>query len=235
MKETIKWVVWGVLLVVIFSTTLLVKAPEEIHAMLSNVADQLQSFSAVVHMIFLVVMAIGLIFKRIRNVLFSSFIALLSLAATIIAVKYMILPNIIIFAMFLVFIINAYLKKQLDFVLKNLAPANLFFGILGLVFGFWYLHWVESPVWFNALLYSPLGALNCPTMLTVCAFLCLTKKPRSVILEATVAGITLYFGFFGVFRLGAYVDVSLIVCSLFLILRLGSYLTFEDTFETSRA
>ena len=34
----------------------------------------------------------------------------------------------------------------------------------------------------------------------------------------------LYFGFFGVFRLGAYIDIMLIICALFLILRLGSYL-----------
>jgi hypothetical protein len=66
-------------------------------------------------------------------------------------------------------------------------------------------------------------------MVTICGFLCLSRKPRSVILEAAVALITLYFGFFGVFRLGAYVDVALIICALFLIVRLGSYLTCEHT------
>ena len=41
-------------------------------------------------------------------------------------------------------------------------------------------------------------------------------------LEATVGLMTLYFGFFGIFRLGAYVDVALVLCALFLIVRLGS-------------
>jgi hypothetical protein len=38
---------------------------------------------------------------------------------------------------------------------------------------------------------------------------------------------TVYFGFFGIFRLGAYVDVALVICALFLIVRLGSHLTYE--------
>jgi hypothetical protein len=234
MKAIIQWTIWGVLLAIIFSMALFFRSPDEIYDMLIKVVDQTRPFSVVAHILFLLVFVVGLVFKKIRTVLFAFFIALLSLSALTIAVAYMILPNIIIFAMFLAFIIHAYLKKKLNFELKNIAGANVFFGVVGLVFGFWYLHWVESPLWLNALFYSPLGIVNCPTMVTVCAFLCLTRKPRSVFLEATVAGITLYFGFFGVFLLKAYVDVVLIACAMFLLLRLGSYLTFEDTAQKSR-
>jgi len=213
----------------IFIMTMM-KSPEEITIILSNVTNQLKIFSAIVHIVFLVVVVTGLVFKKIRSVLVFLFIAFLSLSATVIAIKYMIIPNIIIFAMFFVLIINAYLKKQLNFELENQKPANLLFGFIGMVFGFWYLHWVESPVWLNALFNSPLGVVNCPTMVTICAFLCLTVKPRSVILETIVALITLYFGFFGLFRLGAYVDIVLIICALFLVLRLGSYLAYEEAF-----
>jgi hypothetical protein len=228
MKNYIKWIVLGVLLLAIFVLTFM-KTPEAIRSMLENISREVRSFSAFVHIFFLVIVALGLLVNKIRNSLFSLFIAFLSLSATIISVKYMIAPNIIIFALFFLLIIHAYLTRHLNFDLKNLAPANLFFGILGLVFGFWYLHWVESPVWLNALLYSPLGAVNCPTMVTICGFLCLSKEPRSALLEAAVGLITLYFGFFGIFRLGAYVDVALIICALFLIMRLGSRLTYERT------
>ena len=234
MKAMIQWTIWGVLLAIIFSMTLFFRSPEEIYDHLLKVVDQTRPFSVVAHILFLTVFVVGLVLKKIRTVLFTFFIALISLSALVVAVAYMILPNIIIFAMFLGFIVHAYLKKKLNFELKNIAGTNVFFGIVGLVFGFWYLHWVESPIWLNALLYSPLGIVNCPTMVTVCAFLCLTKKPRSVFLEATVAGITLYFGFFGLFLLKAYVDVVLIACAMFLLLRLGSYLTFEDSYQTSR-
>ena len=71
-------------------------------------------------------------------------------------------------------------------------------------------------------------------MVTVCGFLCLSQKPRSAILEGAVGLITLYFGFFGIFRLGAYVDVALILCGLFLIVRLSSYLSYEHTFGETK-
>jgi hypothetical protein len=103
-----------------------------------------------------------------------------------------------------------------------------------LIFGFWYLHWVESPVWLNALLYSPMGVINCPTMLTICGFLCLTQEPRSVVLETVVALTTLYFGFFGLFRLGALIDAAQIVCALFLIMRSGPSLTHEWVLSHSK-
>ena len=228
MKNKVKWVVLGLLLMVIFIMTMM-KSPEEITGMLSNVTDQLRTFSAIAHIIFLVVMVTGLILKKIRGALFFLFITFLSLSATVIAIRYMILPNIIVFAMFFGLIINACFKKQLNFKLENLKPANLFFGIIGMVFGFWYLHWVESPIWLNALYNSPLGVVNCPTMVTICGFLCLTEKPRSVMLETTVALSTLHFGFFGVFRLGAYIDIILIICALFLILRLGSSINLEKS------
>jgi uncharacterized membrane protein YhaH (DUF805 family) len=229
MKNKIKWIVLGLLLVAIFVLTFM-KTPEAITGMLESISKEVKSYSAFVHILFLVVIGLGLLVKKIRNSLFSLFSAFLSLSATIISVKYLIAPNIIIFAVFFVLIIHAYLTRSLNFDLKNIAPINLFFGILGLVFGFWYLHWVESPIWLNALLYSPLGAVNCPTMVTVCGFLCLSQKQRSSILEAAVALITLYFGFFGIFRLGAYVDVALILCGLFLIVRLSSYLNYEHVF-----
>jgi hypothetical protein len=195
--------------------------------MLENISKEVKSYSVFVHILFLGVVALGLLIEKIRNSLFSLFIAFLSLSATIISIKYLIAPNIIIFGMFFVLIIHAYFTKKLNFGLKNIGSVNLFFSIIGLVFGFWYLHWVQAPVWLNAFLYSPLGVVNCPTMVTVCGFLCLSQKPRSDILEAAVALITLYFGFFGIFKLGAYVDVALILCGLFLIVRLSSYLTYE--------
>jgi hypothetical protein len=229
MKNRIQWIVLGVLLLAIFVLPFM-KTPEAITSMLENISKEGKSYSAFVHILFLAVIGLGLLVKKIRNSLFSLFIAFLSLSATITSVKYLIAPNIIIFGIFFVLIIHAYLKKNLNFHLKNIAPANLFFGILGLVFGFWYLHWIESPIWLNALFYSPLGLVNCPTMLTVCGFLCLSQKPRSAILEVAVALITLYFGFFGIFRLGAFVDVALILCALFLIVRLGSYLAYEHAF-----
>ncbi len=229
MKNRMKWIVVGLLLLAAFALTFM-KTPEAITSMLENVSKEVKTYSAFVHILFLLAIGLGLPVRKIRNSVFSLFIAFLSLSAAVISVKYVIAPNVIIFGMVFVLMIHAYLAKKLNFDLKNTAPVDLFFGILGLVFGFWYLHWVESPVWLNAFLYSPLGAANCPTLVAICGFLCLSQEPRSALLEAAVALITLYFGFFGIFRLGAYVDVSLILCGLFLIVRLSPYLSYERVF-----
>jgi len=232
MKESIKWIVWGALLLVIFLLGFS-RTPDQITSKLSEVSSQAACYSLIVHGIYLAVIVIGLLFMKIRNFLFFALIAFLSLSATVIAIASVIVPNIIVFGMFFVLTVYAWARKQLNFDLKNLNPVTLVFGAIGIFFGFWYLHWVESPVLLNALLFSPLGVVNCPTMLAVSGFLALTRQPRSMGLEATVALITLYFGFFGMFRLGAYVDVTLILCSLFLLVRLGSYLP-AGTFEATR-
>jgi hypothetical protein len=230
MKSKAIWTMLGLMLLLVFSMTFM-RTPQQIAGLLTGVSGEVKSFSAFVHLSFLAVIILGLIFKKARKHLFSFFIAFISLSATIIAIRYSIVPNILIFAIFFILIINAYIRKNLNFGLSNITPVNIVFGIAAMLFGFWYLHWVESPVWLNALLYSPLGVVNCPTMLTVAGFLCLSEEPRSVKLEATVALTTLYFGFFGVFRLGAYVDVVMIICALFLIVRLGSYLSYEGYFK----
>ncbi|MEW6586603.1 MAG: hypothetical protein AB1442_13480, partial [Nitrospirota bacterium] len=194
MKRKIKYIVLGLLLMAIF-TLAMMKSPEEIAAMLSNVTSELTAFSVFVHVIFLAVMATGLMLKKTRNFMFFSFIAFLSLSATAVSIKYIIIPNIIIFATIFALIMIAYFRKELNFNFEDITPVNKYVGIAGLVFGFWYLHWVESPIWLNAFLYSPLGSVNCPTLLTISAFPCLTAKPRSVLLESMVAIITPYFGF----------------------------------------
>jgi hypothetical protein len=230
MKNRIPWIVIGLLLLIIFILSMM-RTPAAITSMLANASTEAKNYSAFIHIVFLIVVVLAIFIKKLRTSLFSLFTAFLSLSATIIAVRYGILPNIIVFGMFFVLIIHGYLTKNLNFDLEHIAPINFIFGIAGLLFGFWYLHWVESPVWLNAMLYSPLGVVNCPTMATICGFLCLARKPRSAILEMTVALATLYFGFFGLFRLGAYVDIILIICALFLLVRIGSYLAYEGTFE----
>jgi hypothetical protein len=230
MKNKIVWIILGLLLLLVFGMTFM-RTPQQIGGMLAEIAGEMKNFSAFVHLLFIAVLIVGLIFEKVRRPLFSFFMAFVCLSATLVAIVYGLLPNIIIFAIFFVLILNAYFRKKLDFNFGHIKSINIFFGIAAMLFGFWYLHWVEAPVWLNALLYSPLGAVNCPTMLVVTGFLCLNNKPRSVMLEATVALTTLYFGFFGVFLLGAYVDVVMIICALFLIVRLGSFLSYEGYFE----
>ncbi len=60
---------------------------------------------------------------------------------------------------------------------------------------------------------------NCPTLVAISGFIILTKKPRFDVLEITLGALTIYFGFFGIFRLQAYVDILLVLCGGYLLLR----------------
>ena len=117
-------------------------------------------------------------------------------------------------------ILLAAIKGHLRWELSSLSPAAWFFGLTGLVFGFWYLHWVHSPIMLNALLYSPLGIINCPTMLAISGFLCLSSQ-RPVLLDFTSGLVCVYFGLFGIFFLGAYVDVALLACGCYQLARVA--------------
>ncbi len=213
------WTIVGLFLLAAFAMTLMVP-PQEIFTRLQQIAIEKQDASATVHIIFFVVVVFGIAIRRIREPLFAAFIAFVSMSAAIVAITHRLTPNIIVFVLYVILIGRAYLRRKLNFAFMSLPLADRFFGVVALIFGFWYLHWVGPPVALTALYYSPIGILNCPTMLTVTGFLILTSQPRSRGLEAFVGISTLYFGLFGIIKLGAWVDIALVACSLFMILRL---------------
>jgi len=208
----------GILLVMIISFTFM-KTPTEITNMLLEVTSNLQVFFIITHALFLLAVVIGFPIKKIRKYVFFGYVLFLSLSATIVSIIYAIIPNILIFVLFTSLIIYAFVTKKMNFDLKEVSIVNWIFGSVALLFGFWYLHWVDDPIWLNALLYSPLGGVNCPTMIAICGFLLLQSKPRSNLLDFVVGFVTCYFGFFGIFRLGAYVDIALVICGGFLFIK----------------
>ncbi|MHA1555576.1 MAG: hypothetical protein ACTSPM_01445 [Candidatus Heimdallarchaeota archaeon] len=208
----------GVSLILIISFTFM-RSAAEITAMILEATSALKIFFIVTHALFLVTLVIGFPIKKIRKYIFFGYILFLSVSAFIVSIVFVIVPNIVIFGLFTSLIIYAFINKKINFNLKEVSIASWFFGITALLFGFWYLHWIDDPIWLNALLYSPLGGINCPTMVAVCGFLILQSKPRSHLLDFVVGFITCYFGFFGVFRLAAYVDIALILCGGFLVVR----------------
>ncbi len=223
MRIDFKTVVVGLLLLLAFILTFLRTSPE-IEQTLLNAASSTTAFSLIMHIIFALILIFGLVFKGARNLLFFIFLAIVSLSATAVAMVFRLVPNIIVFGLLFILIVRAFLTEKLNFEFQDLSFTNAFFGILALVFGFWYFHWVEQPILLTALIFSPMGMLNCPTLLVITGFLILSSKPHSELLEATAAMSTLYFGFFGLMRLNAYIDVVLIICSLYLIFRLGTYM-----------
>ena len=95
MKTKITLMILGLLLLIIFLLTFM-KSPEAITSNLKYISNDIQNYSVLVHILFFVVIVWGLLVEKIRNALFSLFLAFISLSATIISVRYLILPNIIL-------------------------------------------------------------------------------------------------------------------------------------------
>ena len=77
MKKITGWIAVGFFLLVSFSLTFM-RSPEELTIALQNVSKDVQSYSLLMHIVFILVVASGLFIKKIRNIIFSLFIALLS-------------------------------------------------------------------------------------------------------------------------------------------------------------
>jgi hypothetical protein len=128
---------------------------------------------------------------------------------------------------FFILSLEAVIKKKIRFDFANSGVLGKIIGTAAFSAGFYYLHWVHSPIYINALLYSPLGIVNFPTMATFCGFLIFRETSEISFLDLFVGLITLYFGFFGVMRLEAYIDVVLIISGAYLLVRQASFMNIE--------
>ena len=223
MKKLLKTSILTFLMCIAFIFTL-IKSPGQITTVLTQITNDMHIWAMTMHAAYLILILIGVIFKEIRNIVFPTLMLILSASATVVSILYMIIPNVIIFATFFVLTLIAFVHKELNFDFASLKPINKVIGVIALAFAFYYLHWVENPLFINAIFYSPLGIVNCPTILAFCGFLCFLKQPGSKYLEFFVASITLYFGFFGIMRLGAYIDIFLIITAVYIIIRKASFL-----------
>jgi len=219
MKDKVKWWAAGGVLVIAFAMTLM-RPPQAISRMLAVVAGDLAMYSLFMHAAFLAALAAGLLLPGARVRLFGGFLGFLAASAAGVALYYFILPNILLFGLYFALILHGLWRGGLSWDLGKINAADRLFGLLGLIFGFWYLHWVQSPLMLNALLFSPLGVVNCPTMLTISGFLCLASQ-RPSMLELVSGVVCVYFGLFGIFRLGAYVDMALLTCGAYQLARLA--------------
>ncbi|MCK5096485.1 MAG: hypothetical protein KAR45_00185, partial [Desulfobacteraceae bacterium] len=142
MKNNYKWILLSIVLGIIFILTFF-KSPENVSLMLHQVTRDTSFLAAIIHGIYLVLVVLGLIFIKLRNVIFATLLLILSGTASVISIKYLIAPNIIIFVTFFILTVSALMKKELNFDFTQLKLINKIIGFIAIVFGFYYLHWVE--------------------------------------------------------------------------------------------
>lgn len=98
-------------------------------------------------------------------------------------------------------------------------PSCIFIGSIFLTFGLIYPHFVLTDSIFTYLYASPLGLIPCPTISTLVGMMFIFNRFRSRAILLTVTIMGLFYGFFGIFRLGVYIDTFLAVGSVLLLAR----------------
>jgi hypothetical protein len=217
-KIILAWSLLGLAFLLVVIMTFM-RTPAQITSTLTIISSQLKYYFLGIHIGIFLLLVTGIVWKRYRNQIFFAIILILALSSTIVSSVYVVIPNILFFGVITVLILIAFVSKKLEFDLENARIVDWIFASIGLIIGFWYLHWVDAPIALNALLYSPLGGVNCPTLVMITAVLILAKKPKPLMLTTFVGGLTVYFGFFGIIMLGAYVDVALLVCGTYLLVK----------------
>ncbi len=217
-RSILAWSLLGLAFLLVVIMTFM-RTPAQITSTLSIISSQLKYYFLAIHIGIFLLLVTGIVWKRYRNQIFFTIILILALSSTIVSSVYVVIPNILFFGVITALILIAFISKKLEFDLENARIVDWMFAGVGFFFGFWYLHWVEAPIALNALLYSPLGGVNCPTLVMIAAVLILAKKPIPIMLTTFVGALTIYFGFFGMILLGAYIDIALILCGSYLIIK----------------
>ncbi|MCK7460673.1 MAG: hypothetical protein MZU84_00590 [Sphingobacterium sp.] len=83
-------------------------------------------------------------------------------------------------------------------------------GILMIVFGLVYPHFIDAGSIVKYLYASPAGLIPCPTLSVIIGFLLLYNGFGSQSITLTLIVFGLFYGIFGVLRLGVYLDIFLV-------------------------
>lgn len=92
-------------------------------------------------------------------------------------------------------------------------------GILMIAFALLYPHFMESGSFFKYLYASPVGLIPCPTLSLLIGFALVYNGFGSNALTISLIVYGLFYGLFGVFRLGVTLDIGLIIGTLSLLVK----------------
>ncbi|MEK6795262.1 MAG: hypothetical protein AABZ39_10820 [Spirochaetota bacterium] len=101
---------------------------------------------------------------------------------------------------------------------KVAINPNLFLGIPMLLYGLVYPHFLENIQFFQYAIMAPVGLVPCPTLSTVIGLALFMNAFGSKKWPITLSVFGLFYGLFGVFRLGVMLDIGLILGSIGLLI-----------------
>gem|GEM_PF-6456883 len=229
MKQSARLIIGSVVFILLFSVVAfklqdnsLQLNATTLHEKLVQTTNDFKGLSLINHLLLIITIPVGIFWKKGRNILFALFMIHLSGGVFISAFKHNIPSNYFYFPVVTGLIGYGARTQKIRFDFNALSLRDKIIGSIALLCGFYYLALVESPVWINALIYSPVGVVNCPTMLALCGFLILNSEQgnRSRLLEYFVICGALFFGGLGLLTMHVYFDIILVAVALYMTWRL---------------
>ena len=122
--------------------------------------------------------------------------------------------GILFLSLSLLMVIFGLLNKSRKIGLSS--PFFLLSGVLVLLYGLIYPHFIAHPDTFVYLYAAPSGLIPCPTLSCIIGFIMILNglHSRPVVIAVLVTG--LFYALFGIFRLGVWLDIGLLVAALLL-------------------
>lgn len=229
MKKSTRFIVGAVVFILAFSVIAfnfqnhsLPLNAATLYEKLVQTTNDFKILSVINHLLLILIILGGFFLKKERKILYVLFSTYICICAAICALKHGIYFNCLYFPVMAGLIMSAARTGKIRFDFNRLPLQDKIIGGIALLGSFWYLALVESPVGVNALIYSPLGVVNCPTTLALCGFLILNSEHgyRSRTLELFVIFGALFFGGLGLLTMNVYYDSILISAALYMTGRL---------------
>lgn len=190
---------------------------EEIIAGLTTIANQYSNIAIVWHIIIVIIIAALFAGWKPGNMLMIILLSSLLMSVSSFAAMGDNFFNAAIFALLVIVSIYAALKSGNGIIRGDRSWPDIA-GLLLIIFGLIYpefLH-TNSPIEFAYA--APTGLIPCPTLCVLTGFALLYKGFGSVTWSMTIVASGIFYGLFGVFYLGVYLDWFLVAGSLILML-----------------
>jgi hypothetical protein len=190
----------------------------EILAGLQAIANDYKVIAIIWHAIFYILL-IALIAKwKPSNRLLASFISLPIFSVAILAWVSGNPFNGLLFSILGILILFFGLRTSTKSVMQAQTPC-FSIGSIMIGFGLLYPHFVQTDTALTYFYASPVGLIPCPTLSVIIGMLFIFNKFRSPYILYITSAFGLFYGFFGVFKLGVYIDLFLAIGTILLLAR----------------
>ena len=184
--------------------------PEQILAELRSIANQGQSIAAVWHILVFMVL-VGLVsgWRPSRRFIASTLVLPVLSVAVMASIHWSFFNGAVFTALAIALII---LGLRMPPVAAGLSPQwALFLGVATAVYGLVYPHFLQAGSLLGYLYAAPTGILPCPTLAFAIGVALIVDGLGSRVWALVLGVVGLFYGVFGVVRLGVWLDLGLVV------------------------